>query len=76
MVPRRTKKNHFPKVFYRLEIFYFSSRPKLSLFVNIVFSEIFKTDLFRKIFDKTAISASRTVDKTENAKNKEIKILV
>ena len=28
------------------------------------------------MFDKTAISASQTVDKTENAKNNEIKILV
>ena len=28
------------------------------------------------MFDKTAISASQTVDKTEKAKNKEIKILV
>ena len=28
------------------------------------------------MFEKTAISASQTVDKTENAKNNEIKILV
>ena len=37
MVPRRTKKNLFLKVFLSLEIFYFNSRPKFSLFVNIVF---------------------------------------
>ena len=28
------------------------------------------------MFEKTAISVSQTVDKTENANNKEIKILV
>ena len=28
------------------------------------------------MFEKTAISASQTVDKTENAENNEIKILV
>ena len=33
-------------------------------------------DFFAKIFVKTAISESQTVDKTENVKNNEIKILV
>ena len=34
MVPRRTKKNLFPNVFYPTGYFYFDSRPKFSLFVN------------------------------------------
>ena len=56
---------------------FFISVPGLNYhFCKHRFSEILKTDFFRKIFDKTAISASRTVDKTENAKNNEIKILV
>ena len=75
MVPRRTKKNHFPNVFYTLEIFI--SVPGLNYhFCKHRFSEILKTDFFAKFSIKTAISASRTVDKTENTKNSEIKILV
>ena len=76
MVPRRIKKNLFPNAFYPLQIYSFNSRPKFSFFVNIVFSEILKTDFFRKISGKTAISASQTLDKTENAKNNEIKIYI
>ena len=77
MVPRRTKKNHFPNVFYPLETFYFSSRPKLSLFVNIVFLKFQKQIFFAKFqIKRQFLPASRTVDKTENAKNNEIKILV
>ena len=62
--------------FYHLEIFYFNSRPKFSLFVNIVFLNFEKLNFFAKYSKKTAISASQIVDKRENAKNKEIKILV
>ena len=36
MVPRRTNKSFFPNVFYPLDIFYFDSRPKFSIFVNII----------------------------------------
>ena len=75
MVPRRTKKNFFPKVFYPWN--FFISIPGLNFhFCKHRFSDILKTDFFRKIFEKTAISASQTVDKTEKAKNNEIKILV
>ena len=35
-----------------------------------------KTDFIRKIFEKTAISASQIVDKIESAKNNEIKISI
>ena len=73
MVSRRIKKNLFPKAFYPLKIFSFNSRPKFSLFLKHRFSEILKTDFFRKILEKTVISASQAVDKTENAKNNEIK---
>ena len=75
MVPRRIKKNLHPNAFYPLQIFV--SIPGLNFhFRKHRFSEILKTDFFRKIFEKTAISASQTVDKTENAKNKEIKISI
>ena len=50
--------------------------PKFSLFVNIGFSDILKTDLIRKIFEKIGNFCSQTVDKTEKVKNNEIKILV
>ena len=73
MVSRRIKKNLFPNAFYPLKIFSFNSRPKFSLFLNIVFLNFLKTDFFRKILEKTVISASQAVDKTENAKNNEIK---
>ena len=36
------------------------------------FSEILKTDFFRKNFKKTAISPSQSVDNTENEKINEI----
>ena len=36
------------------------------------FSEILKAYLFRKIYEKTAISDSQSVVNTENAKNNEI----
>ena len=73
MFSRRIKKNLYPNAFYLLKIFSFNSKPKFSLFLNIVFTEIVKTDFFRKIIEKTVISASQAVDKTENAKNNEIK---
>ena len=73
MVSRRIKKNLFPNAFYPLKIFSFNSRPKFSLFLNIVFPEILKTDFFHQILEKTVISASQAVDMTESAKNNEIK---
>ena len=75
-VPRRTKENHFPNVFYHLEIFLFQFQAKIITFCKHRFSEILKTDFSRIIYEKTAISACPTVDKSENAKNNEIKILV
>ena len=71
--PRKTT---FLRFFNPLEIFYFNSRPKFSLFVNIFYFELLKTELFRQMFEKTAIYVRQTVDKTENANNNEIKILV
>ena len=73
MASRRIKKNLFPKAFYLLKLYSFNYKPKFSLFLNIVFTEIVKADFFRKILEKTVISASQAVDKTENAKNNEIK---
>ena len=64
MDPHRIKKNVFPNAFHYLQLFSFNSRPKFSFFGNMSF------------FEKMAISASQTVDKTENAKNNEIKISI
>ena len=47
--------------------------PKFSLFLNTAFLKFWKLIFFRKILEKTVISASQAVDKTENAKNNEIK---
>ena len=50
-----------------------SFQAKIFTFPKHRISEIIKTDFFRKIFQKTFISASQTLDKIENAKNNEIK---
>ena len=76
MVSSRIKKNLFPNAFYTLQIFSFNPRPKFLLFLNIVFLKLKKTDFFCKIFQKTFISASQTVDNTENEKNNEKKLPV
>ena len=68
-----SRKTSFLTIFIHLKIFSFNSRSNFSLFLNIVFLKFLKTDFFRKILEKTVISASQDVDKTENAKNNEIK---
>ena len=75
LAPRRTKKNLFPKGFYPWK--YLISIPGLNFhFLETSFSWYFKNWFFSHDFRKTAISASQTVDKTEKARNNEIKILV
>ena len=76
MVPRRTKKNHFPEIFNIPWRFFISVPGRNYRFCKHRFSEILITDIFRKILEKTAISASRSLDKTVNAENNENKILV
>ena len=73
MVSRRIKKNLFPNAFYLLNIFSFNSRPKFSLFLNIIFLKFQKLIFFAKFSKKRSFLPAKAVDKTENAKNNKIK---
>ena len=71
-----SRKTSFLTLFTPLKIFSFNSRPKFSLFLNIVFLKFWKLIFLAKFSRKTVISASPAVDKAENAKNNEIKTSV